>query len=117
MTPMTTTIFPVAEGTRLLGEVISWTCNGVTVPHTTLVEALTDAVPVNLHMDTAPRTQCRACTAMAHSTGSMWTRRFMLRFELGEWIAVPWSRIPQVSLTSPWIQSSIQFPIFDGARR
>jgi len=42
MTPMTTT-FPVAEGTRLLGEVISWTCHGVTVPHATLVEALTDA--------------------------------------------------------------------------
>ncbi|WP_439628581.1 DUF6744 family protein [Gemmata sp.] len=43
MTPMTTTSFPVAEGTRLLGEVISWTCNGVAIPHATLVEALTDA--------------------------------------------------------------------------
>ena len=32
--------FPVAAGTRLLGEVISWTCSGVTVTHAALVAAL-----------------------------------------------------------------------------
>ena len=30
-------------GTRLLGEVISWTCSGVAVTHAALVDALTDA--------------------------------------------------------------------------
>jgi hypothetical protein len=43
---MTTTAavpFPVAAGTRLLGEVISWTCSGVTVTHPALLAALRDA--------------------------------------------------------------------------
>jgi len=43
---MTTTAaapFPVAAGTRLLGEVISWTCAGVAVTHPALVAALADA--------------------------------------------------------------------------
>jgi len=35
--------FPVAAGTRLLGEVISWTCAGVAVTHPALVAALADA--------------------------------------------------------------------------
>jgi len=35
--------FPVAAGTRLLGEVISWTCSGVVVTHPTLLAALRDA--------------------------------------------------------------------------
>jgi hypothetical protein len=35
--------FPVAAGTRLLGEVISWTCSGVSVTHAALVAALEDA--------------------------------------------------------------------------
>ena len=35
--------FPVAAGTRLLGEVISWTCSGVAVTHPTLLAALKDA--------------------------------------------------------------------------
>lgn len=35
--------FPVAAGTRLLGEVISWTCSGVTVTHPALLAALADA--------------------------------------------------------------------------
>jgi hypothetical protein len=35
--------FPVAAGTRLLGEVISWTCSGVAVTHPTLLAALRDA--------------------------------------------------------------------------
>lgn len=35
--------FPVAAGTRLLGEVISWTCSGVTVTHSALLAALKEA--------------------------------------------------------------------------
>ena len=35
--------FPLAAGTRLLGEVISWTCSGVAVTHAALVAALKDA--------------------------------------------------------------------------
>jgi hypothetical protein len=42
MTP-TPLPFPVASGTPLLGEVISWTCSGVTVTHPVLVDALTAA--------------------------------------------------------------------------
>ena len=43
---MTTTArapFPVAAGARLLGEVIAWTCSGVTVTHPVLLAALRDA--------------------------------------------------------------------------
>src|SRR6478609_5746383 len=43
---MTTTAavpFPVAAGTRLLGEVIAWTCSGVSVTHAALVAALAEA--------------------------------------------------------------------------
>ena len=35
--------YVVAAGTRLLGEVISWTCSGVSVTHAALVAALEDA--------------------------------------------------------------------------
>ncbi len=35
--------FPVAAGTRLLGEVISWTCSGVSVTYAALLAALADA--------------------------------------------------------------------------
>jgi hypothetical protein len=35
--------YAVAAGTRLLGEVISWTCSGVSVTHAALVAALEDA--------------------------------------------------------------------------
>ena len=35
--------FPVAAGTRLLGEVISWTCSGVSVTYAALLAALDDA--------------------------------------------------------------------------
>src|SRR3954451_11544852 len=34
---------PLPAGTKLLGEVISWTCSGVAVTHPALVEALTSA--------------------------------------------------------------------------
>jgi hypothetical protein len=35
--------FPLPVGTTLLGEVIAWTCSGVTVTHPTLLAALKDA--------------------------------------------------------------------------
>ena len=35
--------FPVAAGTRLLGEVISWTCSGVSVTYAARLAALADA--------------------------------------------------------------------------
>ncbi|MGC4051931.1 MAG: hypothetical protein QM757_21525 [Paludibaculum sp.] len=43
MTAPTTAPFPLAAGTRLLGEVIAWTCPGVAVRHADLVAALADA--------------------------------------------------------------------------
>ena len=33
---------PMTAGTQLLGEVISWTCSGVTVTHAALMAALKD---------------------------------------------------------------------------
>ena len=35
--------FPLPIGTTLLGEVIAWTCSGVTVTHPALLAALRDA--------------------------------------------------------------------------
>ena len=58
---MTTTTsrngFPaVAPGTRLLGEVISWTCPAVTVRHTRVIEALRDsALDESVARELAPR--------------------------------------------------------------
>src|ERR1700755_1450922 len=43
MTATATAPFPVATGTRLLGEVIAWTCSGVSVTHPALLAALRDA--------------------------------------------------------------------------
>ena len=37
------TTFPVAAGVRILGEVISWTCSGVSVTQSALVTALEEA--------------------------------------------------------------------------
>jgi hypothetical protein len=42
-TPRPAVPFPVSAGTRLLGEVISWTCSGVSVTHPALLAALRDA--------------------------------------------------------------------------
>ena len=34
---------PTYAGTRLLGEVIAWACPGLSIPHTQVVAALSDA--------------------------------------------------------------------------
>ncbi|MCE9567316.1 MAG: hypothetical protein K8U57_35390 [Planctomycetes bacterium] len=43
LTTLTTTPFAVSEGTRLLGEVITWTCSGASVRYPDLIAALRDA--------------------------------------------------------------------------
>jgi hypothetical protein len=43
MAATTAVPFPVPAGTRLLGEVIAWTCSGVSVTHPALLAALADA--------------------------------------------------------------------------
>lgn len=43
MTATAAAPFPLSAGTRLLGEVIAWTCSGVAVTHTALLTALRDA--------------------------------------------------------------------------
>ena len=55
--------FPVAAGTRLLGEVISWTCSGVSVTHPALLTALRDAgLDENVARELAPKHAfTRAC--------------------------------------------------------
>src|SRR3954470_9352410 len=59
--------FPVAAGTRLLGEVISWTCSGVTVTHPALVAALKDAgLDEGVARELAPRHAfTRACRKLS----------------------------------------------------
>ncbi|MFO0806206.1 MAG: DUF6744 family protein [Gemmataceae bacterium] len=59
--------FPVASGTQLLGEVISWTCAGVTVTHAALVAALKDAgLDENVARELAPRHAfTRACRKLS----------------------------------------------------
>ena len=59
--------FPVASGTQLLGEVISWTCLGVTVTHAALVIALKDAgLDENVARELAPRHAfTRACRKLS----------------------------------------------------
>jgi hypothetical protein len=59
--------FPVAPGTQLLGEVISWTCAGVTVTHAALMAALKDAgLDANVARELAPRHAfTRACKKLS----------------------------------------------------
>ena len=59
--------FPVAAGTRLLGEVISWTCSGVAVTHAALVAALADAdLDEGVARELAPRHAfTRACKKLS----------------------------------------------------
>src|SRR4051812_21646316 len=59
--------FPLAAGTRLLGEVISWTCSGVTVTHAALVAALKDAdLDESVARELAPRHAfTRACRKLS----------------------------------------------------
>ena len=59
--------FPVASGTQLLGEVISWTCAGVAVTHAALLAALKDAgLDENVARELAPRHAfTRACRKLS----------------------------------------------------
>ena len=59
--------FPVASGTQLLGEVISWTCSGVTVNHAALMTALKEAdLDANVARELAPRHAfTRACKKLS----------------------------------------------------
>jgi hypothetical protein len=62
--------FPaIAPGTRLLGEVISWTCPAVTVRHRAVIEALRDAtLDETVARELAPRHAfSRACKKLARS--------------------------------------------------
>ena len=59
--------FPVAAGTALLGEVITWTCSGVAVTHPALVAALADAgLDDGVARELAPRHAfTRACKKLS----------------------------------------------------
>ena len=59
--------FPVTSVTRLLGEVISWTCTGVTVTHAALVAALSAArLDAGVARELAPRHAfTRACKKLS----------------------------------------------------
>ena len=59
--------FPIADGTRLLGEVISWTCGGVAVTHAALVAALAAAgLDAGVARELAPRHAfTRACKKLS----------------------------------------------------
>jgi hypothetical protein len=65
MTP--TVPVPVSAGTRLLGEVIAWACPGVSVTHSALVAALTDAgLDAGVARELAPRHAfSRACKKLS----------------------------------------------------
>jgi hypothetical protein len=59
--------FAVAAGTRLLGEVIAWTCSGVAVTHPALLAALTDAgLDAGVARELAPKHAfTRACKKLS----------------------------------------------------
>jgi hypothetical protein len=59
--------FAVTPGTRLLGEVISWTCSGVAINHLDLIAALRDAgLDESVARELAPRHAfARACRKLA----------------------------------------------------
>jgi hypothetical protein len=65
---MTTPLpFTVTPGTRLLGEIISWTCSGIAIKHLDLIEALRDArLDETVARELAPRHAfSRACKKLA----------------------------------------------------
>ncbi|MFO0881290.1 MAG: DUF6744 family protein [Gemmataceae bacterium] len=59
--------FPVAAGMKLLGEILTWTCNGVTVRHRDLIEALRESdLEESVARELAPRHAfSRACKKLA----------------------------------------------------
>lgn len=60
---------PTGAGTRLLGEVLAWACPGLSVPHTQLVAALTDAgLDAGVARELAPRHAfSRACKRLSEA--------------------------------------------------
>jgi hypothetical protein len=58
---------PVPAGTRLLGEIITWTCSGITVNHLDLIQALRDAgLDEGVARELAPRHAfTRACKKLS----------------------------------------------------
>ncbi len=69
--------FPVAAGTRLLGEVISWTCSGVSVTHAALVAALADAAldeGVARNSPRGTRSPGRARSSATSGSSARWPR-------------------------------------------
>jgi hypothetical protein len=69
--------FPVGAGTPLLGEVIAWTCAGVTVRHADLMAALASAgLDEGVARDLAPRHAfTRACNRASENYGNGGSRR------------------------------------------
>lgn len=67
MTTATAVPFAVAAGSRLLGEVIAWTCSGVSVTHAALVAALADAgLDAGVARELAPKHAfTRACKKLS----------------------------------------------------
>jgi hypothetical protein len=59
--------FAVAPGMKLLGEIITWSCSGVTVQHTDLIDALRDAgLDETVTRELAPRHAfARACRKLS----------------------------------------------------
>src|SRR5262245_58507112 len=62
-------IFPLAAGTALLGEIITWSCSGVTVKHLDLVTALRDSgLDESVARELAPRHAfSRACKKLSEA--------------------------------------------------
>jgi hypothetical protein len=60
--------FAVSPGTRLLGEIISWSCSGVSIRHLDLIDALREAhLEESVARELAPRHAfSRACKKLAH---------------------------------------------------
>ncbi len=67
MTTLTHGRYAVAPGTKLWGEIITWTCGGLTVRHRDLVDALTDSgLDAAVARELAPRHAfARACKKLS----------------------------------------------------
>ena len=67
MTPTLTARFPIAPGSTLLGEIITWTCSGATVRYSDVIAALRDAdLNESVARELAPRPAfTRACKRLS----------------------------------------------------
>ena len=78
---------PLSTRTRLLGEVITWTCPGLSVPHVTLVEALASSdLDPGVARELAPR---HVCGLTGYSATLSFTNLFCLPSTLPEFLALP----------------------------